>query len=282
MSSCKFSIAALVLYCTAFSLLAAPDLTIRRGSGSGGGAATTVPISGLLDATKENSISNGNHSQTWLWALTNNANALKLYDTGVGTNSGNWLFVIDTGPTSIVHAINVNVRGFPVFDTNTETNQLLMGLGNVNWPILSQGTYTNTGIYFPANEMAISVGGVQKATFTTNGVEATTYWNNQYANTSISNLVVNLTNGNVQTVTITNDSFLSFTGFTGKAWAGILHVVQGPAGGSILTYDTNGLWKPSTTTMSFTTNANAVDTLYLVTGPAMTNLHVVPGFTYGP
>lgn len=132
------------------------------------------------------------------------------------------------------------------------------------------GTDTATGIYFPTTgQMAVAISGVQTALFTSTGVSNITLSNPTVTNyvesvvaigNSSTAQTLSLTNGTVQTVTMTGNC--TFTMPTATAGKSFILIVSTGAGGFTGTF-TSVKW-PSNTAPTLTTTASRWDILTFV------------------
>lgn len=132
------------------------------------------------------------------------------------------------------------------------------------------GTDTATGIYFPTTgQMAVAISGVQTALFTSTGVSNITL-SNPTVTSYVESVVaignsstaqtLSLTNGTVQTVTMTGNC--TFTMPTATAGKSFILIVSTGAGGFTGTF-TSVKW-PSNTAPTLTTTASRWDILTFV------------------
>ena len=132
------------------------------------------------------------------------------------------------------------------------------------------GTDTTTGIYFPnTGQLAVSISGVQTALFASTGVSNITLSNPTVTNyvesvvaigNSSTAVTISLTNGTVQTVTMTGNC--TFTMPTATAGKSFILIVSTGAGGFTGTF-TSVKW-PSNTAPTLTTTASRWDILTFV------------------
>lgn len=132
------------------------------------------------------------------------------------------------------------------------------------------GTDTTTGIYFPnTGQLAVSISGVQTALFASTGVSNITLSNPTVTNyvesvvaigNSSTAQTLSLTNGTVQTVTMTGNC--TFTMPTATAGKSFILIVSTGAGGFTGTF-TSVKW-PSNTAPTLTTTASRWDILTFV------------------
>jgi hypothetical protein len=132
------------------------------------------------------------------------------------------------------------------------------------------GSDTTTGIYFPnTGQMAVAISGVQTALFASTGVSNITLSNPTVTNyvesvvaigNSSTAQTLSLTNGTVQTVTMTGNC--TFTMPTATAGKSFILIVSTGAGGFTGTF-TSVKW-PSNTAPTLTTTASRWDILTFV------------------
>lgn len=132
------------------------------------------------------------------------------------------------------------------------------------------GTDTTTGIYFPnTGQLAVAISGVQTALFASTGVSNITLSNPTVTNyvesvvaigNSSTAVTISLTNGTVQTVTMTGNC--TFTMPTATAGKSFILIVSTGAGGFTGTF-TSVKW-PSNTAPTLTTTASRWDILTFV------------------
>lgn len=92
-------------------------------------AGITGPISSLLSATANNTISNANYTQQWAWALTSGASAIQILDAGSSGTGGEKVFEIST---SGAHS-NSNITSYGSYITNSRS-----GTGSINVGLISR------------------------------------------------------------------------------------------------------------------------------------------------
>ena len=132
------------------------------------------------------------------------------------------------------------------------------------------GTDATTGIYFPTTgQMAVAISGTQTALFASTGVSNITLSNPTVTNyvesvvaigNSSTAVTISLTNGTVQTVTMTGNC--TFTMPTATAGKSFILIVSTGAGGFTGTF-TSVKW-PSNTAPTLTTTASRWDILTFV------------------
>ena len=132
------------------------------------------------------------------------------------------------------------------------------------------GTDTTTGIYFPnTGQLAVAISGTQTALFSSTGVSNITLSNPTVTNyvesvvaigNSSTAQTLSLTNGTVQTVTMTGNC--TFTMPTATAGKSFILIVSTGAGGFTGTF-TSVKW-PSNTAPTLTTTASRWDILTFV------------------